>query len=247
MKTLRRTLLWFGLLALFFAGCSFRQDPATPPPAPAAQAAPEAAPPPTGYACKGGDAVNVTYVAQGARVVHGGKEFVMQPMESASGAAYTDGKLIWHTKGDEGMLREVDSDRVLASACRTTGGAQPAAPAGALPAEVVDVTWQWAGMTTPIEQITVASPERYTLRFESSGRLSLQADCNRGGGSYTVAADRKITLGPLALTRMMCPPGSQSDRFVKELGRVSSYFTKDGELFLELPVDSGTLRFTRQP
>jgi heat shock protein HslJ len=62
-----------------------------------------------------------------------------------------------------------------------------------------------------------------------------------------VAADRKITLGPLALTRMMCPPGSQSDRFVKELGRVSSYFTKDGELFLELPVDSGTLRFTRQP
>ena len=114
-------------------------------------------------------------------------------------------------------------------------------------AEVIDVTWQWAGMKTPVEQITVASPERYTIRLESSGRLSLQADCNRGGGSYTVTAERQITLGPLSLTRVMCPPGSQSDRFVKEIGRVSSYFTKDGELVLELPVDSGTLRFTRQP
>ena len=45
---------------------------------------------------------------------------------------------------------------------------------------------------------------------------------------------------------MMCPPGSLSDRFVKEVGRATSYFLKDGDFFLELPVDSGTLRFRRQ-
>jgi hypothetical protein len=72
----------------------------------------------------------------------------------------------------------------------------------------------------------VDAPERYTLRFESTGRITMQADW--------------------ALTRMMCPPGSLSDRFVKEVGRASSSFVKDGDLFLELPVDSGTLRFRRQ-
>ena len=51
---------------------------------------------------------------------------------------------------------------------------------------------------------------------------------------------------PIALTRAMCPPGSLSDRFAKDVGRATSYFVRDGELYLELPVDSGTLRFRRQ-
>jgi para-nitrobenzyl esterase len=51
----------------------------------------------------------------------------------------------------------------------------------------------------------------------------------------------------MALTRAMCPPGSLSDRSVKKLGRATVYFLKDGDLFLDLPVDSGTLRFRRQP
>jgi len=50
----------------------------------------------------------------------------------------------------------------------------------------------------------------------------------------------------MALTRAMCAPGSLSDRFVKEVGRATSYFLKDGDLFLSLPIDSGTLRFRRQ-
>lgn len=70
--------------------------------------------------------------------------------------------------------------------------------------------------------------------------------CNRGSTSYSASAGRRITLGPIVLTRMMCPPGSLSDRFVREVSRVRSYFLKDGELYLELPVDSGTLRFKRQ-
>ncbi len=37
-----------------------------------------------------------------------------------------------------------------------------------------------------------------------------------------------------------------SDRFAKEVSRANSYFMKDRDLFLELPVDSGTLRFRRQ-
>jgi heat shock protein HslJ len=115
-----------------------------------------------------------------------------------------------------------------------------------LPSNVIGVTWEWVGLSTPVEQVKVHAPERYTIRFDREGRVAVRADCNRGSTSYTVSADRRIALGPIVLTRMMCPPGSQDARFVNEFGRVTSYFLKDGDLFLELPVDSGTLRFRRQ-
>ena len=122
----------------------------------------------------------------------------------------------------------------------------PGEVAPTLPAEVVDTTWQWVSLTTPVEQVTVDAPDKYTIRFDKSGKVAVKADCNRGTTSYTVSADRKIELKPMALTKAMCPPGSLSDRFVKEVTRASSYFVKDGDLYLQLPVDSGTLRFKRQ-
>jgi heat shock protein HslJ len=122
----------------------------------------------------------------------------------------------------------------------------PGEVAPTLPAEVVDTTWQWVGLTTPVEQVTVDAPDKYTIRFDKTGKVAVKADCNRGTTSYTASADRTIELKPMALTRAMCPPGSLSDRFVKEVTRATSYFLKDGDLYLQLPVDSGTLRFRRQ-
>jgi heat shock protein HslJ len=109
-----------------------------------------------------------------------------------------------------------------------------------------DVTWQWVRLTTPVEQMDIHKPERYTIWFGSDGRIALQADCNRGLGHYSVGTDRRLTFKPIALTRAMCPPGSLSDRFATDVGRATSFFLRDGDLFLELPVDSGTLRFRRQ-
>jgi para-nitrobenzyl esterase len=84
------------------------------------------------------------------------------------------------------------------------------------------------------------------LRPQPDGRVAVKADCNRGMTSYSVSTDRRIAFKPMAMTRAACPPGSLSDRYVKEVSRVTSYFLKDGDLFLELPVDSGTPRFRRQ-
>jgi heat shock protein HslJ len=120
------------------------------------------------------------------------------------------------------------------------------APVMGLPSDLQDVTWEWVSFTTPVEQIQVDGPSRYTIRFGPDGRVAMKADCNRGTGSYEFGADRRISFKPLALTRAACPPGSLSDRFAKEVGRASSYFIRDGDLFLELPADSGTLRFRRQ-
>jgi len=116
-----------------------------------------------------------------------------------------------------------------------SGPSAAAASDSALSSDVVDVTWQWVRLTTPVEQMDVDAPDRYTLRFGADGRVALRADCNRGMGGYTVSADRRLALKPIALTRAMCPPGSLSDRFAKEVGRATSYFLKDGDLNAAVP------------
>jgi heat shock protein HslJ len=47
-------------------------------------------------------------------------------------------------------------------------------------------------------------PGPYQIEF-TEGRLSGQAGCNRLGGSYRLEGDR-LTAGPIAATRMACPP-----------------------------------------
>ena len=125
------------------------------------------------------------------------------------------------------------------------GPSSPETTKTALPSDAFDVTWQWESLVTPVETVKPDRPELYTLQFDRAGRVAVRADCNRGSGPYTVGAGRRMTIGAMALTRAACPPGSLSDRFVRDVGRVSSYFVRDGALFLEMPVDSGTLRFRR--
>jgi len=132
-----------------------------------------------------------------------------------------------------------------AAAATPTAGASDAGTTPAPPPDMTGVTWEWVGFSTPVEQVAVDTPDRYTLRFEPDRRVLVRADCNRGSAAYSIGEDRRMALEPFVLTKMACPPGSLSDRFVKEVGRAASYFLKEGDLYLELPVDSGTLRFRR--
>lgn len=120
------------------------------------------------------------------------------------------------------------------------------APESMLPPEVLDQTWEWIGFTSPVEQLTIDAASNYTIQFSADGRIALKADCNRGFGTFRVTTDRTIEIQPLGLTRAQCPPGSLGDRFVRELEQARIYFMKDGDFFLDKPMDSGTLRFRRQ-
>jgi heat shock protein HslJ len=106
--------------------------------------------------------------------------------------------------------------------------------------------WQWERTVTPVETIESPAPDRYTLELAQNGRLLVRADCNRGTGSYQIAAG-KLSFAPIATTRMACPPGSLDARFLRDLQRASGFFVQDGRLFIELPADSGTLQFRREP
>jgi para-nitrobenzyl esterase len=93
---------------------------------------------------------------------------------------------------------------------------------------------------------TVLRPDdqtKYTLAFGADGSLSARIDCNRGRGTWKSSGKNQLELGPMALTRAACPPGSLHDHIVKQLPFIRSYVIKDGRLFLSLMADGGTYEF----
>ena len=86
-------------------------------------------------------------------------------------------------------------------------------------------------------------PAKYTIAFGTDGRLSARIDCNRGTSTWKSSAPSHLELGPLALTRAMCPPESLHDQIVKQWPYVRSYVMKDGHLFVSLLADGGIYEF----
>lgn len=113
------------------------------------------------------------------------------------------------------------------------------------PGFVVGKTWQWESTLTPADKVEVPCPERYTFHLKKDGTVQARFDCNKGGGDYAIT-EGGLSFGPLISTRMACPPGSLDGRFMQDLQRVVSFFVEDGALFLELPMDSGTMKFRRR-
>ena len=104
--------------------------------------------------------------------------------------------------------------------------------------------WRWTEtLMSDGTHIRPAAPERYSLEFLPDGATRVRADCNTGSGRYETAADRKLTLGRLAVTQAACLPGSLGDAYLKGLANVSGYLFDGDNLVLMLKYDSGTMRF----
>jgi hypothetical protein len=87
------------------------------------------------------------------------------------------------------------------------------------------------------------SPAKYTLEFKPDGTAQVVADCNRGAGSWTSASAGQLRFGPLALTRVQCPPGSLSERYLAQFEWVRSYVLEGGHLFLATMADGSIIEF----
>ena len=104
--------------------------------------------------------------------------------------------------------------------------------------------WQQTQMNND-DRFSPAEPGNYHLRFLGDGTLAIQADCNRAQGRYQIEDHRlRIELGPMTL--MACGEASLGDRFLANLGGANSYFLRDGNLFIELKFDSGSMKFSPQ-
>jgi heat shock protein HslJ len=83
----------------------------------------------------------------------------------------------------------------------------------------------------------------YTILFNEDGTANITADCNQVQATYTVdESNINITLGPS--TRAACSPESLDQVYLSSLENASIYFFEGGELFMDLPLDSGTMRFS---
>jgi heat shock protein HslJ len=126
-------------------------------------------------------------------------------------------------------------------------------PAADTPAAATPATADTLGLVGPVwrlvefrggddTRLTPDDPAKYTLEFKPDGSVNARIDCNRGHGTWK-SSGPSLELGPLALTRMACPPGSLHDRIVKHWSSIRSYVLKDGHLHLSLMADGGIYEF----
>jgi para-nitrobenzyl esterase len=129
---------------------------------------------------------------------------------------------------------------LLAFAC----SARTQIPPKSAAADLGGTAWQLVNFRgSDNKTLTPDDKAKYTIVFETDGRVSARIDCNRGRGTWKSSGPNQLQFGPLALTRALCPPGSLYDRIAKDWEFVRSYTIKDGHLFLSLMADGGIYEF----
>ena len=109
---------------------------------------------------------------------------------------------------------------------------------------IIGIEWKWQQLTETTGASEVNDPDNYTIKFMPDGEVTVKADCNMAGGTYSVTGNA-ISIEILTMTMAACPPESRSDEFIDLLNAAASYFVKEGSLFIELESDSGMMEFTR--
>lgn len=111
---------------------------------------------------------------------------------------------------------------------------------------LVGQVWRWLETRYGNDERALpAKPENYTVQFLEDGRLDVRADCNRKGGTYTKDG-RRLSITIITSTNAACEPGSLEEPFVRELASGIIYFFQDGYLYIDLPYDTGTMKFYAQ-
>ena len=114
---------------------------------------------------------------------------------------------------------------------------------GAIAGQLTANPWKWVSFTNPVEQFEIDDPENFLLTFNEDGTINIKADCNNALGNYTVdGSSLEVEVGPM--TKALCPGESRSEEFVQYLGFAAIYFFEDGDLFIDLFADGGTMQFS---
>jgi heat shock protein HslJ len=110
--------------------------------------------------------------------------------------------------------------------------------------ELAETSWQLVQIMSMDDHIDVPDERaKYTLELQADGTATMQADCNRGHGSWMSISAGQLQFGPIASTRVLCPPGSLSEKYLAQFKWVRSYVTRDGHLFLATMADGSIIEF----
>lgn len=138
----------------------------------------------------------------------------------------------------------------IPSGCMGENGLSSKLPAGSAPAtnpaDVEGKTWVW--QETMINDGSLIKPKKsgaFTISFGVDGRITGKTDCNSYFATYKMGSDGIISFTNIGSTKMFCED-SQEILFTGWLGQVNGYMINgDGDLILDLPYDSGSLRFIK--
>jgi heat shock protein HslJ len=102
-------------------------------------------------------------------------------------------------------------------------------------------TWVW--VNTKLNDGTIVTPKENSLNiiFGKDNKLNISSDCNNGSSTFTLE-NKSLKISPIMATKKFCPD-SKERIFFKNLMAANSIFLKDGNLFIELKIDSGTMEF----
>ncbi len=109
-------------------------------------------------------------------------------------------------------------------------------------AVITGFVWKWQELFTPAEQISIDSPEKYTVEFQDDGILNVTADCNLGSGTYKLDG-QQLSINITSTTLALCAEGSYGDLFFQSLDSAAVYFMDGENLMIDQFADGGTMRF----
>ncbi len=116
----------------------------------------------------------------------------------------------------------------------------------ALPTEaqtLIDRVFHWVGSYPESgSAVRPENPENYQLRFASSDRVSIKADCNQYAGPVRLTAS-VFSVGSLIGTKALCPKGSLEGVYIRGLKEASGWEWDGDTLILTLPHDGGSMHF----
>jgi len=198
------------------------------------------------YACTGGEAnaVDATFRPDtdppSAMLVVGTDRVMVFQTPTASGVRYIAPDVEFREHQGEATIDFFGTHLT----CRSRTGSRPAAGAGGSQPPLGGTSWVLERFQSMDDTtLTPAANTRYALTFGNDGRVTVQADCNRGQGTWQSTDGAALAIGPVALTRAQCPPSPLQERFVRDLGLVRSYVVRDGRLHLSLAADGGIYTF----
>ena len=108
--------------------------------------------------------------------------------------------------------------------------------------DLLGVTWEWVSLVDPAGQTTATDPTRYTIAFNSDGTANIKADCNNATATY-ITDGVNLNIEPGATSLAACPSDTQDQLFLNSLSAAESYIVQDGELFITMVGESGTIIF----
>lgn len=127
-------------------------------------------------------------------------------------------------------------------ACSTTGF-EPS-----VSSELANTSWRLVQVMEMDDSVhRPAENASFTLEFGADGRAAIQADCNRGSGTWQSPGPGVLTFGPLATTRAFCGEESVSDYYLSQFQWIRSYVIQNGRLYLATLADGAIIEFAPFP